>query len=142
MTNAEELYEGFSMGKTYRDEAAQKFGKKAVEHSEKELMKLGKKGFEQLKSEFESIWQNLFEFRNEDPTSIKVQVLIEQHYQSIREFWGTSHKTDPQIEAYRGLGQMYVADKRFTSIDGVPHPEFASFLNEAIGYYVKTKFKI
>lgn len=142
MKNPEELYAGFgkTKAKAYREEAQRNFGTETVQHAERELMKLGKQGFEHLNAEFNTTWQNLFQLRHDDPSSIKAQVLIDQHYQLTRKFWGTSNKADPQAEAYKGLGEMYVADERFVNINGEVHPEFATFLNEAINYYVKTKF--
>ena len=140
MSKPEELYEGLpkEMGTTYRDGAIEEYGKEAVEQSEKELLKLGKEGFKQLQKDFEKVNSALFAIHTEDPESEQVQQLIARHYEMIRKFWGTSHKTDKQGEAYAGLGDLYVSDERFTRVDGNPQPEYARFLQKAMKHYADT----
>lgn len=142
MKNPEELYEGFDkkQAQAYRKEAIEKYGKETVLHSEQELMNLGKKGVEQLKTEFNATWQTLFELREEDPESIKVQALIAIHYELTRKFWGTDKNKDSQAEVYKGLGEMYGHDERFVTFEGKPYPDFATFMSKAMSYFVKTKF--
>ena len=143
MSKPEMLYEGLpkEMGTTYRKEAMKKYGKDVVEHSEKELLKLGKEGFKKLREEFEQLQNELFELRNETPQSEKVQELIAQHYKVIRAFWGTSNSKNNQAAAYAGLGQLYVNDERYTTRDGQPQPEFALFLQKAMGHFANTQLK-
>lgn len=57
----------------------------------------------------------------------------------IRKFWGTSGSTDPQAEAYKGLGDLCVNDERFTQIDGQPNPIFALFMQKAMAYFAETQ---
>ena len=140
MKNPKELYEGLpkEVGTTYRDAAIAEYGKEMVEHAEQELMKLGKEGFKQLQAEFDQINRALFDRRTENPEGDAVQQLIIRHYGAIRAFWGTAGTEDPQAEAYAGLGQLYVADERFTVMDGQPQPEFALFLQKAMEYFADT----
>lgn len=135
MLKDEELYEGFPKGKEYRKEAIQKYGKGTIKRSENYLKSLGKEGFEKLKKESSEIWMTLFSLRNEDPKSQKVQDQIARHYACIRKFWGTFDSQDAQAEAYKGLGQLYVNDGRFTVVEGIEHPEFALFLSKAMAYF-------
>ncbi len=139
MKNPEELYEGLSKetAQKYRAEASKNYGEEIVAKSEKHLMGLGKKGFKKLQSDFEACNTALFALKDIDPTSDKVQVLVAQHYQFIRQFWGTSGSKDTQAEAYAGLGQLYVDDDRFSKVNGVPQPDFARFLQKAMAYFVK-----
>ena len=60
-------------------------------------------------------------------------------YQSIRMFWGTAGSSDLQAEAYKGLGELYVNDERYTMNDGKPNPDFAVFMRNAMGYFVDTQ---
>ena len=143
MDKPEMLYEGLpkEVGTTYRKGAMDKYGKDAVEHSEKELMKLGKEGFVSLQRDFEQVNTALFVLKNEAPESAEVQRLIAHHYQIIRQFWGTSNKADKQVDAYAGLGQLYLHDERYTMQSGKAQPEFAQFLAKAMGYFAKMNLK-
>ena len=143
MSKPEELYEGLpkEVGTTYRQGAIDKYGKKTVEHAEKELVKLGKEGFKKLQEEFEQVNKDLFALLNEAPESQDVQQLIGRHYELIRKFWGTSNSPDKQAEAYAGLGGLYVSDNRYASINGQPQPEFARFLQKAMKHFADTQLK-
>ena len=143
MSKPEMLYEGLpkEMGTTYRQEAMAEYGTDAVEHAEKELLKLGKGGFEQLKQDFDQVVNELFALRNEPPEHENVQHAIARHYKIIRQFWGTANTEDPQAEAYAGLGHLYVNDERFTMINGKPQPEFAAFMQKAMRHFADTQLK-
>lgn len=143
MKNPKALYQGFpkEIGTTYRKEAVEKYGKKTIERSEKELMKLGKTGFDALLQESKQIYDALFELRHEDAECDNVQQVIARHYEIIRKFWGTSNSTDKQAQAYSGLGDLYVNDERFltNASPGTPQPEFAQFLQKAMHFFALNK---
>lgn len=141
MTNPEELYEGLprEVGTTYRREAIEEYGQKAVDTAEASLMKRGKDGFKQLQADFEQLNKQLFEARAEAHDNEQVQTMIARHYEMIRAFWGTEGSDDQQAEAYAGLGQLYVDDERFTLVDGETHPDFARFLQQAMKHFAETK---
>ncbi|WP_229308452.1 MerR family transcriptional regulator [Jiulongibacter sediminis] len=128
----EELYEG--LPKEYREQAIENWGKTEIERSEKALMELGKRDFEALKERQKANAAELFELRNEAVSSHKVQDLVAMHYAIIRAFWGTSGSADKQ-QAYKGLGEMYVSDERYTTIDGSNQPFFAEFLRDAMIFF-------
>lgn len=54
-------------------------------------------------------------------------------------FWGTHKPYTNQSKKYNGLGQLYVADERYTKVNGVPQPKFADFLAKAIRYFARTQ---
>jgi len=139
MKHPEELYEGLNPEKAnaYRAEAITKYGTKTVEASEKQLMSMGKEAFNQLKKDFEACNATLFSMRNEDPESPEVQNKISEHYAYISQFWGTSNMAESTPEAYVGLGDLYVADERFTMVDGNAQPAFAKFMRDAMAYFAK-----
>lgn len=141
MLTHEELYEGLpkEKGETYRQGAIDKYGKQEVEQAENHLRSLGKLGFEQLKAEQQAIAQQLVLLSDEDPTSPLVQDQIARHYANIRQFWGTANSPDKQAEAYKGLGQLYISDERFTTVNGQPNPAYALFLSEAMSHFADTK---
>ena len=143
MLTHEELYEGLpkEKGEAYRQGAIDKYGKKEVEHAENHLRSLGKADFEQLKAEQQAIAQQLVSLMHQDPASEVVQAQIALHYQNIRQFWGTVHSSDKQADAYKGLGQLYVSDERFTMVNGQSNPAYALFLSKAMSYFADTKLK-
>ncbi len=118
-----------------RAEVADKYGKEALETSETYLKKLTKAQLEDLKSEQKQIFKNLFELSSEPPTSDKVQSEIARHYTNIRKFWGTYGTSKSQAAAYKGLGELYVSDERYTKVDGVVRPQFAAFLAVAMAHF-------
>ncbi len=143
MLSHEELYKGLpkEQAKTYRKEAIEKYGQEQIEHSENSLRSLGKDGFEELKAESGEIWLTLFSLREQSPESDEVQEQIARHYNSIRKFWGTQFLEDKQADAYEGLGNLYLQDERFTTIEGKSQPEFAAFLNKAMSFYARSSLK-
>lgn len=136
MMTTDELYKGFEKGKAYREEASKKW-KKAVEKSENHLRQKPIADFEQLRKDFNEVWQQLSNMTHQDPTSDPVQALIAKHYAYTRAFWGTANDADNQATAYGGLGEMYVSDDRFTTFDGVSKPEFGAFMRDAMKYFAE-----
>lgn len=141
MITNDELYKGFPKGKAskIRNEAIEKFGKDKVEQSENFLKKLSKEELEQLKAEQKEIFKNLFNLFGNDPESEVVQLEIARHYKNTRTFWGTDGSSDSQWKQYKGLGELYIGDERFTMVDGKPQPEFAKFLAKAMAYFSDTQ---
>lgn len=130
MKNHKKLYDGVSS--QYRDEAIHKYGKEKIEKSEKALLDMGDRKLEALKENAWDNWIALHEYKHLSPESSEVQTLISQHYDIIRQFWGTTKSDNDQKQAYAGLGQLYVDDERFTMRDGKADPEFAVFLRDAM----------
>lgn len=143
MITNEELYEGFSTEKVtkIRSEAIEKYGEEKVETSENYLKKLSKEQLEQLKNEQKEIFINLFDYSDKEPESEIVQMEIARHYKNTRKFWGTDGSSVSQWKEYKGLGELYIADERFTMIDGKAQPEFAIFLSKAMTYFANTQLK-
>lgn len=133
-----ELYQGLApeAAAAYRREAIEQYGEEAVVHSENALKKRGKEDFKQLLAEHEQLRDQLRQMMQLAPSAAAVQQLIQKHYLIIRQLWGTEHAKDPQAEAYKGLGQLYLSDERFTAQNGQADPSFALFLSKAMAYFV------
>lgn len=136
MLRPEELYEGLpkEAATSWRQEAIERWGD-AVEKSEKHLLKKTRQEFKELQQAASLNSQKLYALRYTDPASEPVQKEIAVHYELIREFWGTAGISDNQAAAYAGLGDLYVADERYTMIEGKPQPEFAKFMQQAMKYF-------
>jgi hypothetical protein len=135
-----ELYAGLpkETAESWRSEAIEKYGKETVERSEKNLLKMTKEDFSKLTTEAGKLSETLASMVNEDPAGSKVQDLIAQHYVVIRKFWGTHGSEEKQAEAYAGLGELYVADERYTMINGKPNPVYAEFMKKAMKIFSDT----
>lgn len=140
MLTNEELYTGFTKEKAdaIRKEAIDKYGEEAVETSENKLRKLSKDQLDALKKEGEEIASAIANLMLLDPTSDEVQEQVHRHYKHITQMWGGAVERHNIPDAYRGLGQLYVNDKRFyaNAKEG-----FAEFLQKAIIYYTDSRLK-
>lgn len=136
MMTDEELYAGFAQGTAYRREAANQYGEETVAQSEAHLKQMGKANFEQLKTEQHAIAQTLAGMVGMDPTSAPVQQQVARHYANIVAFWGNSVPQSERLEAYKGLGQLYVDDPRYTTTNGAGNPTYVEFLRRAMTHFV------
>lgn len=129
----EELYAGLprEQAEQWRREAQEKWPEQ-VKHSEQMLLKMSKADFDQLQSDFKQTNESLARLMDEPPASDMVQQEISKHYQCILKFWG---KPEAAAEAYKGLGDLYVADERYCMVDGQPQPAFAQFLRDAMHHF-------
>lgn len=139
MMNPEELYEGLpkEQAAAWRMEAKENWPEQ-VAHAERELMRLSKADFKALQDGFKANVEQLAMMSHLDPAGSDVQAAIAQHYHYILRFWG---KADDAAEAYRGLGDLYANDPRYTQVDGVPAETFGNFLQRAIHHYVDMQLR-
>lgn len=139
MLNYEELYEGLpkEQAEAWRKEAKERWPEQ-VEHAEHELMKLSKADFQALQDGFKANYEKLATMSHLDPTSRVVQAEIANHYRYILRFWG---KPKVEVEAYRGLGDRYADDPRYTQIAGESAEEFGLFLQRAIHHFAEAKLR-
>ncbi len=133
----EELYQGFPKGMEYREEAISRWGDK-VYFAEESLIKLKKEDFNKLNNEFQELWLALANSSNLDPLSDEVQSLISQHFKFIAVYWGVE-SSQINKEQYLGLAELYIEDKRFTTIDGVEYPNMGRFLKKAIECFIENQ---
>ncbi len=143
MITDDELYDGFPKGKAkeIRGQAIEKYGIETIETSETYLKKLSKEQLRRLKDEQKEIFKTLFGISTKEPEDESVQLEIARHYKNVRRFWGTDGSVDSQWRAYKGLGDLYIADERFSMIDGKAQPEFALFLSKAMAHFAITQLK-
>jgi hypothetical protein len=122
--------------KEHLREAKERWGNTdAYRQSIERLRGWKKKDFDRVKKEGEALAKELAEAMDEDVKSQRVQGLVEKHYQSIQQFY------DCPYAMYRGLGEMYVSDPRFTAHYDKYRPGLALWLRDAINYYCDQKEK-
>jgi hypothetical protein len=88
-----------------------------------------KADYEKIKEKTQALTQKLADAMDLDISSPEVQELIRQHHAGIEYFYRCS------LEMYRGLGQMYVSDPRFTAYYDKFKPGLAKWLQDAINYF-------
>lgn len=91
-----------------------------------------KADYNRIKEEGKKFTQQLADAMDLDVKSDEVQKLVVQHHKGIETFYDCSY------EMYRGLGNMYVNDPRFTAFYDKFRPGLAQWLRDAINYYCDT----
>lgn len=139
MVNDQDMYEGFTpeQAKAYRGEAAEKWGEDEVKASENRIKKMSKEQWNAVKAEGDAITVKLAELMlaGAAPGNPEVQECIARWHKFLENFY-------PVEEArLRGLGEMYVADERFTAHYDKYAKGLAQFKNEAIRIYCDNGMK-
>lgn len=90
----------------YEQEAREKWGDAVVNESNRKMS-----GFDnqELKKKWERIFRELGAVKDQDPRSEEAQKKIDELYHFLNDHFGTYSPA-----AFRGLGEMYVSDERFT----------------------------
>jgi len=140
MLNLEDLYEGLNQqeARIYRNQAIQNYGEEVVIHAENHLKTLSKTQMQDLVTRQQELGKALYLLKDSAPDSQNVQELVHQHYLNTRKLWGTEHAADKQAEAYKGLGQLYLTDERFTNQSGEADPAFRVFISQAMSHYAES----
>lgn len=124
------MFDGFDPA-DHEAEARERWGHtEAYQESARRAKQYGKPEWEAIRNESEAIYARLAKLMQQgaagsDPA---VQAAVEDHRQHIeRWFYPCSS------QMHKGLGEMYVADSRFTAtLDGKGGPGFARFFRDAI----------
>ncbi|PID04487.1 MULTISPECIES: MerR family transcriptional regulator [unclassified Sporosarcina] len=122
----EEKFKGFNFSHNpYEEEARKLWGAKAVDQSNASFKNnaVGEK--------MNDIYRKLADLRNTPPESTEAQTAISEWY----EFLNTQTGHHYSLEAFKGLGQMYVADERFTTNIDQFGAGLAQFMCEAMTFF-------
>jgi len=138
MLTDKEMYEGFTpeQAEAYRKEASQRWGDE-VKASEARIKKMSKEQWNAVKAEGEAITKKLAELMTAGsaPESPEVQSYIARWHKHLENFYPVSE------ERLSGLGQMYIADERFTAHYDQYAKGLAQFKNTAIQIYCDNGMK-
>jgi DNA-binding transcriptional MerR regulator len=124
------MFDGFDPA-VYEAEVQERWGgTEAYRESARRTQKYGKPEWEAIRAESEAIYARLGTLMQQGAavTDPAVQAAVEDHRRHIeRWFYPCSS------QMHKGLGEMYVADPRFTTtLDGKAGPGFARFFRDAI----------
>jgi len=131
----EELYEGFSPKekeqlKGYEVEERERWGETAAE-SQRRVRQMSKAQWQAVQQEGDAATRLMGETMGRPVSDPDVQAAIARHHACIENFYPCS------AEMYRGLGQMYVDDPRFTATYDKIRPGLAMFMRDAMAYYAE-----
>lgn len=124
-----DLYGDFSTEEqeAYAKEAKERWGHAdAYRQSQERYKKMTKADLARVKDDGERLMKEIVANRHEGPASAAVQKLIARHYDALRTWY------EPNPAMYRGLGDMYVADPRFTAYYEKHAPGLATFMRDAM----------
>ncbi|SFI30172.1 MULTISPECIES: MerR family transcriptional regulator [unclassified Bacillus (in: firmicutes)] len=125
MTNKEK-FEGFDFSQNpYEQEARERWGNEAVDKANKAASSMTK----EKQEEYNAIYRKLATLRNDSPESEQAQEAIQEWYNYLQNFGHYS------LDAFKGLGQMYVDDERFTKNIDQFGEGLAKFMQVAMAVY-------
>lgn len=114
----------------YAKEASERWGKTdAYKQSQEKTKKLTKSDWEKINQDNENLLKEIIDAMDQGPKSAEVQKLIGRHYDALRMFY------EPNLIVYRGLGNMYCEDPRFSAYYEKYKKGLAQFMKEAINVF-------
>lgn len=115
----------------YAEEARERWGGTAAyEESRKKMQSYGKEDYDRLAADMGSVFAEFARLRGSDPAAPEAQAAVQKLQDLITDRCYTC--TD---EILAGLGEMYVADERFTKNIDLAGEGTAAFASEAIRIY-------
>lgn len=124
-------FAGFDFNKNpYEKEARERWGDDAVDQSQKKLNNMSETEKQAMGEEMNAIYQELASLRDKSPESKEAQAAIKKWFDYLNGNFGTY-----SLEAFKGLGQMYVYDERFTKNIDQFGEGLAKFMSEAMAVY-------
>lgn len=129
MSNKEK-FDGFDFSHNkYEKEARELWGDSAVDESNARIAKWSEPEKKDYNERFTGIFRKLDDLRHLPADSEEVQAVMKEWYRILNEIGSYS------LDAFKGLGQLYVDDVRFTeSIDRFG-PGLAKFMRDAMAVY-------
>ncbi|MBW7473131.1 MerR family transcriptional regulator [Paenibacillus oenotherae] len=129
MTNKEK-FEGFDFSRNpYEQEARERWGDEAVDRANAKVAGMSKDQQQAMSEEMTAIYTLLASLRHTPPQSQEAQAAIGKWYDMLNRMGSYS------LEAFKGLGQMYVDDVRFTRNIDQFGEGLAVFMRDAMGAY-------
>ncbi|RJE86110.1 MerR family transcriptional regulator [Paenibacillus sp. 1011MAR3C5] len=126
-----EKFQGFDFSSNpYEQEARERWGDKAVDESNAKAAQMKKDGqMEKFQEDMNQLYARLADLRHTDPSSEAAQQSIGEWYAMLSKMGSYSP------EAFKGLGQMYVDDQRFTKNIDQFGEGLAVFMRDAMAIY-------
>ncbi|MGM7634956.1 MerR family transcriptional regulator [Bacillus sp. Hm123] len=113
----------------YEQEARERWGDQAVDESKKKIGNMTKDEQKEMSKEWDAIYKKLAALRHHSPATQEAQEAIKEWYDFLNKMGNYS------LEAFKGLGQMYVDDERFTKNIDQYGEGLARFMRDAMAVY-------
>ncbi|WLD94683.1 MerR family transcriptional regulator [Alkalihalobacillus sp. AL-G] len=131
MSNKEK-FEGFDFSHNpYEKEARERWGDETVDKSNAKLGNMSEEEQKAMGDKMNTIYRKLADLRNSSPDSDEAQQAIKEWYDFLNGNFGHHYSLD----AFKGLGQMYVEDERFTKNIDQFGKGLARFMRDAMAVY-------
>lgn len=134
--SGQDMFDGFDMGRIrehqakYGEEARRLYGKQVVEETEGKVSGYSEDRWKEIHGAISDIYGKLASRMSYGPADNQAQEAIAAWRQTI-----TDHFYDCTLEIFRGLGDLYVEDERFTASIDSHAPGLARFMREAMHLY-------
>ncbi|MDX8288926.1 MerR family transcriptional regulator [Metabacillus indicus] len=127
-----EKFEGFDFSHNpYEEEARKLYGDKAVDEANKKAAGMT----QDMQERFNDLYRRLADVRHTASDSKEAQEAIGEWYILLNEFGSYS------LDAFKGLGQLYIDDERFTKNIDKFGEGLAVFMRDAMAVYADTRKK-
>lgn len=127
-----EIFAGFDFSHNpYEEEARDRWGNNEVDASNEHIRNMSSTEQKTMNQKMNTIFQELAEMKDASPASGQVQTIIKEWYDFLNHSTGHHYSLD----AFKGLGQMYVSDPRFTKNIDQFGEGLAAFMCHAMAIY-------
>jgi DNA-binding transcriptional MerR regulator len=131
-----EKFAGFAMGDNpYEEEARRLWGEEAVNESNAKINSLSPREQNAVAENMEELFLELGKIRLEEPDSLVAQAAMNKMYQFFNNNFGYHYS----LEAFAGLGQLYVKDERFLKNIDQYGEGLSAFLSRAMKIYAENQ---
>ncbi len=136
MTN-EERFEGINVGfNQFEAEARRRWGNQSIDEINAKLKGMSKDEQNDLSDRWDMIFNKLACLRDQSPESQEVQATIKQWYDFLNENFSKY-----SLDAFYGLGQLYINDERFTKNIDQYREGLAKLMSEAMEVFTNNQIR-
>lgn len=133
MTN-EEKFSGFDFSQNpYEKEARERWGDEVIDKTNATIRRHSKKDEHTMNEKMNAIYSRLAELKDYPPESDEAQAGIKEWHA----FLNTNTGHHYSLDAFKGLGDMYISDERFTKNIDRFGDGLAKFMQEAMAIYAE-----
>lgn len=136
MTN-EERFEGINFGfNQFEEEARRRWGNQSIDEINAKLKGMFKDEQKDLSDRWDMIFNKLACLRDQSPESQEVQATIKEWYDFLNKNF-----SNYSLDAFYGLGQLYINDERFTKNIDQYGEGLAKLMSEAMKVFTNNQIR-